>query len=74
MLIASYFVCKMRSVDRVPGPMIIGKANGTTEAVAESASDLYIEIFKHISSPSKNMIKLPARINESVLTANKVKK
>ena len=68
--IQSYSSLRIKSMEKVPGPTIKGKANGTTEAVRASGSILKMEIFKHISKPSSKMMILPAKIKEALLIAN----
>ncbi len=65
-----YSSCRIRSIENVPGPTIMGKAKGTTDAVMVSESILKMEIFKHISKPNSSMMILPAKIKEGVLIAN----
>lgn len=61
---------RIKSIEKVPGPTIIGNAKGTTEAVSVSGSILKMEILRHMSKPSSKMMMLPARIKEGVLIPN----
>jgi sensor histidine kinase YesM len=64
---------KIKSVDKVPVPAIIGNANGTIEEEFASVSVLKMEIFRHISNPRRNKIILPAIIKELISIENKSK-